>query len=531
MRGTAAFWGLLIALVIGTGPLYGQFYYVYLKDKPCCEHPENDFAEKALERRLRHGIPFPKWEDLPLDTRYLTLLEQEVDSVRHPLRWLNAVSVKATEAQVRTLEEEEWVLRVEPMGEICSRLSGLEALPVATDSNKLDQLHRLQRKLMNLDSLAAHDLDGQGIRIAIFDAGFKGADKNPGLQHLFENKQILKTKDFYAGKEAVYRHNEHGTAVLSCIGGTYKGMPIGAAPKAEFLLARTEHGMFERYREEDAWLAAMEWADREGADIISSSLGYGKKRYTYEDMDGKTTKVTNAARMACRKGILVVNSAGNTGNEKFKYLTAPGDADSVLTVGASFPMVRYPMRFTAFGPSSDGKVKPDIAAPGYVVACNKKGWYDVFPGTSFSCPLVAGLAACLMQDSPDKTNMEIHRSIRNMGHLVPYYDYRMGFGVPNASLAFHERKEVKPTFEVMRRNDTTFVYFDPKVLKRGGKNRDINGKPFHYQYQKEDGTLSFSTTIRMRSDNQGVALPDAQRKPGRLRIWFEGYFWEEKTVD
>lgn len=530
MKSSLACCGLLLALVLGPLSAFGELYYVYLKDKPHASNVCGDFSQKALDRRIRQGIPFPTWEDQPVDPVYLALVGDRVDSVRHVLRWWNAISVQASPAQAAALAELPCVLRVEAMEPLFSELAAAAQLPMPADSSQLDRLYYLQRRLMHLDSLPAHGLDGRGVRIAIFDAGFKGADEHPGLAHLFQNGQVLSTKDFYAGRESVYRHNEHGTAVLSCIAGMYKGRPIGAAPAADFLLARTEHGALERYKEEDAWLAAMEWADREGADIISSSLGYGKRRYVYADMDGRTTKVTQAARMACRKGILVVNSAGNNGNEKFKYITAPGDADSVLTVGASQPMLRYPMRFTAFGPNAVGVAKPDVSAPGYVVACNQKGGWDVFPGTSFSCPLVAGLAACLLQLDTSQSNMQLHQRIRDMGHLNPYFDYRMGTGVPDAAWIFHPRPVVAPTFEVQRAGDSTIVLLDSTIMNRAGS-RDVNGKPFHYEFVQADGRLSYFSTLRMRYPQGGWVIQDGERPDGRLRVWFEGYMWEESPED
>lgn len=520
---------LLLLVSSGGGEqLWGQQYYIYFTDKPSCEDVASYYDAKALARRAKHGIPFPQPTDLPLDPAYTAAVADLVDTLRTELWWWNAVSVSAQCDQMEAVERLPFVSRIEAIDPPLIQLaSDTHWVPMTLGNREKDTTYFHQRNLLGLDRFVQEGLDGKGVRIAVFDAGFSGADEHPGLAHLFEEGRVLGTRDFQGKDDKVFHGSEHGTAVLSCIAGYYgpDRRPLGAAPGAEFLLARTEHRWFEKISEEDYWLAAAEWADREGADIISSSLGYDKKRYTYADMDGQSTKVSRAAAMAVRKGILVVNSAGNSGSGKFHYLSAPGDADSVLTVGASFPMMAYPMQFSAFGPNYKGRIKPDVSAPGYVLACDKKGEYDLFAGTSFACPLIAGFAACMLQLDPEQSNLDLHRRIRSLGHWTPYYDYRLGHGVPNANWIWDRRPFPKRTFEVFSRNDSFFVFVDSLALH---KDLGPNGKPLHYSLVLPNDSLNYATNIRLMRGQTGFVLPAGERPKGKLRIWFEGFLWEER---
>lgn len=519
---------LLFLWLFGTASMgFGQAqYYVYFKDKPAARAMLPDFDEKALERRQRHNIPFPQADDYAVDTTYVMQVAKRVTGLRHALRWWNCVTVEATEAEIAAVRLLDCVKLVEAIRPAVHVVASLENGGSKRDL-KLERLYRHQRKLMNMDTLRARGLTGKGVRIAVLDAGFKGADTHPAFAHLHEKGRILASRDFFSEKKDAYFHSGHGTAVLSCIAGYFKGRPLGAAPDAEFLLARTEHNLWEPEIEEDHWLAAMEWADTEGADMISASLGYAKKRYTYSQMDGRTTKVTRAAALAVRKGMLVVNSAGNEGGGKFRYLAAPADADSVLSVGGSYPMVRYPMWFSSHGPNYRKVLKPEIAAPGVVVGAHKKGGYKVFPGTSFSCPLITGLAAALMQADPAATNMEIRQQIIELGHFYPYYDYRLGYGVPDAARLWHPADSVPPTFEVRDLGDTLFVRFLAKFDKADSISLR-SGKPFHFHLRQPDGVLKEYRYFRVREEMKGFKIPRKSPGEGRLHIWYEGYYWVEE---
>jgi serine protease AprX len=520
----------LLALVCGLpGWLSAQqLYYVYLREKaPAGPEIAAEFHPTALARRERCGLAFPAWEDLPLRTADIAAVAAEVDSVRYALRWFNALTVAATPAQVRALERLACVRSVTPMATWEASVAEVALPPLPADTARQHQLHRLVQDMLHLDALRAAGLTGKGVRIAVFDAGFSGADEHPGLRHIWDNQHMVLAHDFYGGKgEAVYYGSGHGTGVLGCIAGMGAYGPIGAATEATFLLARTEHNNKEKPIEEDHWLAAAEWADRNGADVISSSLGYAQKRYTPAMMDGRQAPVSRAAAMAVRKGIVVVNAAGNEGSGDFKIIAAPADADSVLSIGAVFPQVAVRMPFSSTGPNARGVLKPDLCAPGYVLSTHKGGGYKEMPGTSFACPLVAGMVACLIQKHPAWTGFQVRDSLLHCGHFQPYFDFELGRGVLDARRMVGRVDSVAPTFALASRNDSLFVLPDPKVFQTA-RNKGAEARPLYVAAVDADGILRAYLTVRLSSPQSAMYLQPSFLKRGRLRIWFEGYYWEQ----
>lgn len=521
----------LVALVFSPTLAWGQeHYFVHFRDKQCIAGLLPDFAAKALARRARHGIAFPLPEDYAVDPVYVAQVKARVTQLRHVLRWPNSVSVAATAEQIAAVAELPFVRSIEPFLPLQSVVAE-EAVPAPVDERKLRRLYALQRKLVGLDTLRAAGLTGKGVRIAVFDAGFRNLEDHPVFDSLWARAGVIEARDFYRrrGKNPL-RYSIHGTAVLGCITGWWGDQPIGAATQAEFLLARTEYGLRENVREQDAWMAAAEWADQKGADIISSSLGYSNPLYEYAQMDGQTTRVAQAARTAIRKGILVVNSAGNQGDDDFHFIGSPADVDSVLTIGASYPMLRFPMRFSSFGPNAVGQPKPDVSGPGYVVTAGGSG-LDTFTGTSFACPTVSGIAACLMQRYPNKTNMEIRQMLVESAHLYPYFDYAIGHGVVDAAqLLGAVRDTVAPTFALAFDADTLVVQFDPEVLGPDST-FDVNGLPFFFHVEGAGGKLLEYRYLRITQGLKRVGIPPARLPRGKLRIWFAGYREEWDTDD
>jgi len=245
----------------------------------------------------------------------------------------------------------------------------------------------------------------------------------------------------------------------------------GNGYRCRILLARTEWTTKEDKQEEYFWLAAAEWADKNGANIISSSLGYGNDWYTVKDMDGKKSVVAFAATVAAQKGILVVNSAGNEYEDnKWRTIITPSDADSVLCVGGTDPYTDRHISFSSIGPSADYRTKPNISAPGHVVAANPNGTISHTFGTSFSCPLVSGFAACAWQSNRSLTNMQLFAEIEKSGHLYPYFDYMHGHGIPQASYFTTTKKTILPNFHLidsLKDNQTiTFQVTDSVLIKK-----------------------------------------------------------------
>jgi len=244
-------------------------------------------------------------------------------------------------------------------------------------------------------------------------------------------------------------------------------------------------------------------------------------------LDGKTTVVTKAAEIASQKGILVISSAGNSGTSDFVHVAAPGDGPSVLTVGSSYPMVKFPMPYTSQGPNYSRQLKPNVAGPGYVVGANRRGGYGFHAGTSFACPSVAGLAACLKQKHPDWNRAKLHRAMEEMGHRMPYYDYLLGYGIPQINRLWEDEESVtQPTFKVAIQNDSIFIQFDPEVVGKDTSDKN-NGKPCFIQRKLSNGQLASYANYLIKP-KQGLALPLAAERKGQLRIWFEGYLWIEE---
>jgi len=299
------------------------------------------------------------------------------------------------------------------------------------------ELLKAQTLRMGRQDFVKSGMDGENVRIAILDAGFKEANTNGCFEHIYKDNRLIDTFDFIKKNKNVYLGSSHGTAVWSCIAGitTEKDFSsadtLGLATGAEFLLARTEKQLFEVFSEEENWLAAVEWADKNGADIINSSLGYTGHRYTYPEMDGVSTLVSRAGNLAAKKGILVVNSAGNDGSSEWNFIGAPADADSVLAVGGILPSSGIHTSFSSVGPSFDYRIKPNVTAYGHVIGAKHNG-LDETQGTSFSSPLTAGFAACAWQANPGWNNMELFHALEKGADLYPYYDYAHGFGVPLA---------------------------------------------------------------------------------------------------
>lgn len=444
------------------------------------------------------------------------------DSSRPASRWFNMVAIFTDSLRIQKIQVLPFVKNVEFIPKV-----DFTETPLCTakfDSIlKSDESLLLykQTQIMGANYFADKGFDGTGITVCIIDAGFKGTDTSPAFRHIRQRKGILDTYNFIKTKPDVYNVNEsHGTMVLSCIGGRINNRPMGLASGANFLLAITEQNLRDGYIEEEYWLAAAEWAHSKGAKIINSSLGYTSRMYYKEDMDGKTTLVTRAAAMAARKGILVVNSAGNEGNGRWGIIAAPADADSVLTVGGIDALAGFATNFSSFGPSYSFKLKPNVCAPGFAITSTGKGLQES-AGTSFSSPLVAGFAACAMQAKPTLNNMAIFDAIEKSGSLYPYYDYAHGYGVPQASKFLADSiVTVAATFEVKNEAGVISVFLRPDIFKLDAKDDE---KVLFYHVMAPNGLLEKYFVIETESMNP-LNIPINELYKGNvLRIHYKGY--------
>jgi serine protease AprX len=469
-----------------------QQWMVYFRDKQHNDfNPYTYFDAKAIERRIRTGIPVDDPTDWPVDENYINTLTPMVNEVLMASRWFNAVAVDADEFQVYRIQQLPFVIGIEIIEPAEMQVAGITDYDTTLHPKEAEVLEG-QLKTLGIDAWRKAGIDGKGIRIAILDVGFDNADKVPAFDHIRSENRLIASHDFTKKKngEFVYYSNAHGTEVWSCIAGKIGDLRIGLATGAEFLLAKTEKSS-EKFSEELYWLTAAEWADKNGADIINSSLGYTGKRYFNWQMDGHTSFVTRAANIAARKGILVVNAAGNEGSDPWHYIGAPADADSALSVGGIDPETGYHIDFSSYGPTSDKRMKPNVSAYGHVIAATPSGLKSV-QGTSFASPLIAGFAACAWQANRSLTNMQLFKEIEKSGSLYPYFDYAHGFGVPQAGHFLHPGQAVQssPTFEVIDRGDSLIIVINSLLTGNPASNqnpqhKNIDGNEPGYNGQKE----------------------------------------------
>jgi len=461
---TQLFLTTLISVFFSSSIFAQSRYWVFLTDKEGVDfNPYQYFDKKAIDRRIKNGISLFDSTDYPLSADYIKLIEQIAGPIHAESRWFNTLSVIADKIQVSEIENLPFVKEIIEIGPAQFLAAGIYDTILLPEDNELleKQISRLQGELFS-----KYSFNGNGIRIAVFDAGFPTVDTNPAFAHLHKNNRIIDTWDFAKKKPFVYAFNPHGTMVLSCITGIVNNKKIGLATDAEFLLARTEVDR-ESFAEEENWLQAVEWADKNGADIISSSLAYTHERYYTFEMNGQTSLVSKAANMAASKGMLVINAMGNDGNRDWKIMATPADADSVLSVGAISPYTDFHANFSSFGPTANFKMKPNVVAFGQLIAAGSNKLEKV-KGTSFSAPMITGFAACAWQIMPYLTNMQLYAKIQESGHLYPYYDYAHGFGVPQASYFINNGNALKlePTFEFVVENDSVFIKVDKKYIEK-----------------------------------------------------------------
>ncbi|MGI4866515.1 MAG: S8 family serine peptidase [Janthinobacterium lividum] len=453
-------------------------YWISLADKTgVAFDPAAYFSSAAQARRRRQGLPAYEASDLPVRPDYLAQMRASCDTITLVSRWFNAVACRATPAQVAALRRLPGVVRVvrwpeaSPQAALASRPAAAQVQREGYDISASDYLlARQQTAVLGRAALVRAGLTGKGLRIAVFDVGYRGAREHLAFRALWREKRVAATYDFLKNRPDVFRTGSHGTEVLGCLAGRlpgpdslHAGPALGLAPDATYLLGRTESLTRERIGEEEAWLKAAEWADREGADIISSSLAYTEQRYFPEWMDGRHSLIGRAANLAARKGMLVVSAAGNDGDDDWGRIGTPADADSVLAVGGLDPATGLHVAFSSTGPSADRRLKPDVSAFG-IVLTTTPGGYERLEGTSFSAPLVAGFAACAWQQQRQLKAMEVFRQVRESADLYPYYDYAHGYGRPQASY-FTETKtaphKATPTFDFIAHDSVVTVVLRP----------------------------------------------------------------------
>lgn len=426
-------------------------FWVSFTDKNNTEfsinRPEEFLSDRAIQRRIKQNISIDSL-DLPVNTNYIdSILRMGVELV-HGSKWLNGITVKGEvdgfQDKVQKTSFVDEVQRSKPAQTTKSAFSKFyeaeNAVKEAIDTSRYGE-SVFQTGLLNGQFLHSQGFNGEGLQIAVLDAGFYKADEFASFDSLWINNQILGFKDFVDPGSDFFNTGSHGMSVLSTMGGNVPGELIGTATKAKYWLLRSEDNASEYIIEEDNWIVAAEFADSVGVDIINSSLGYYEFKdapstsHTYADMDGRTTRVTRGANIAASRGMLVFSSAGNEGNKDWKYIIAPSDGENVIAVGATHRF-GHAADFTSFGPAADGAIKPNLAAMGYTTWLQlSNGKLGASSGTSFSCPVLAGMAACLWQANPNASAIDIKSALEQSASQYSDPDSLLGYGVPDMKLA------------------------------------------------------------------------------------------------
>ena len=499
-------------------------YWVQLTDKNnspySIDAPQEFLSDRSINRRMLSGVVFTI-QDLPINAWYVA----QVDAIPgveilNRSRWFNALSISCIDSTqlalvqalpfVQSIELVQKLNKPKPTGSTSEydlnsytksaiSLSNLPHYPYGVAYT--------QQHLHELDALHRLNYLGQNKHIAIIDAGFENANNMPCFEALFSQERVLSTVDFVTHDGDVYSDHFHGTAVLSTMAARQDGIYMGSAPLASFHLLRSEDANSEYLVEEANWVSAAEYADSIGADIINSSIGYttfddSTQNHTYAEFDGHTTLIARAANMAASRGILVVSSAGNSGADSWKYISTPADADSILTVGATDSLGHYAF-FSSVGPAADGDIKPNVAAMGFQTYVYLP--YDTLPvqanGTSFSSPIVAGMAACLWQSKNSiygPNNIGLLRLIEASSSQYHSPDSLLGYGIPNfkkAYLTMHDLSDTNIDLSItgIYPNPVSDQQFQVLLYSKSPQEVSINllnlqGQVMHQQaLQLEDG--------------------------------------------
>ncbi|WP_347922324.1 S8 family serine peptidase [Pontimicrobium sp. SW4] len=427
--------------------------WVYFTDKEDVAtkiaNPLTILTQKAIDRKNKHGVAIDA-RDVEVNESYITSLKNATGiTVYAKSKWFNAVHVRGTETDIDNLETTfSFVDHIEfadkslnttrvsiPNKKAKDKFSVENTRVVFNYGNTQNQV-----EMINADDLHVADYTGEGVTVAVIDAGFPNVNTMGAFQRLRDNSDLLGGYDFVNRTSDVYAStvSDHGTKVLSTMAGFIENQYVGTAPDASYYLFLTEDGLDENPVEESYWVEAAERADSLGVDILNTSLGYKdfptypRYDYTSADMDGNTAFITRGANIAYEKGMLVVNSAGNSG---VNGVNAPADAIGVFTIGAVDGNGDY-VSFSSKGSVIQPTHKPDVVARGgaaYVIDSNNNIVQN--NGTSFSSPIMTGGLASLIQALPNFTNAEIMQLVRESASIYNTPNFEIGYGIPDLQQA------------------------------------------------------------------------------------------------
>jgi serine protease AprX len=444
-------------------------YFVEFTDKNnnpfSIDRPWEFLSQRAIDRRTAQGIAITE-TDLPVTPSYIEGVAAVGVTPLVRVKWLNGVIIACSNpALITQIEALPYVLGVskssnsgggQPRGDkFSAELNSIVPVPADQANSQKGMVlfdygkSYRQIAMMNGDKLHEEGYRGQGKVIAVLDAGFEGADTIRTFDSLRDNGQILGYYNFVNPGSPVYGYHPHGTMVLSTMGGNLPGELIGTAPMADYWLLRTEDGATEYLIEEYNWVAGAAFADSVGADVINSSLGYTQfddpsQNHTCADMNGNTTPATQGANFAAQRGIVVSNSAGNSGGSSWMCVGAPADGTDVLAIAAVDSNGIY-APFSSWGRIDTTYVKPNVAAQGAMTVVS---WTDGTivrsNGTSFSSPVMAGMVASLWSARPGLSAVDIRRMVEQSGSQYADPDTLLGYGIPDFFLILGTPPPVTP---------------------------------------------------------------------------------------
>lgn len=444
-------------------------YWVQFKDKNgttfSVEKPQEFLSQKAIENRSHYNIPITE-EDLPVNLNYINqVLQLDSNMVLFTKsKWLNGITIYSEKENIKDSIEklscvkfcERTISMKEPEPKISNKYTYFNnvqpsySLPESNGSfSELDYGKALEQiRVNNIHWLHRMGFKGQGMLMMVMDGGFLNTDTLRHFSVIRNEQRIRGAINFVEQDLSPFQKDNHGTMVLSCIASYLPGELIGTAPMVSVYLAKTEDGRSENKVEEDNWVAGIEWADSLGCMVVNSSLGYYKFDDSthirkFEDLNGVTSRASVAGTIAAKKGIIVCCSAGNEGNDKWGHIISPSDAKDVICVGGvDIYGKRAP--FSSYGPSYDGRVKPDACAVGMdIFVATPRSKTIRSNGTSFSSPMLSGMVVCLWQAFPDKTNYEVMDAIRRSGHQANQPDSLLGYGITDFLRAYNYLLQVE----------------------------------------------------------------------------------------
>lgn len=432
-------------------------FRVYLKDKGDggyrVEQPEAFLSQEAIQRRIKNKIAITA-SDFPIAHAYLDSLSNAGMKPLVQSKWFSTVVVESADSlvidrlkELSFVDSVSWIWKGKLKEPVVSADQKEHLVPL--DAPKRTEYGYAEEQIRMLNGVKLHEegFRGEGMRVAVIDAGFLNVDRIAA----FDSLRLLGTHNVIFPGKSVFVGDDHGTKVLSCLAADMPGFMIGTAPKASYLLVKSEDSDTEYPIEEDYWAASVEYADSVGVDVISSSLGYfafdaDELSYHHSDLDGKTTLISRSANMAAQKGILLFCSAGNEGNGNWEKITFPSDADGIFTVGA-ITDGKEKSTFSSVGFTADGRVKPDAVALGSgSCVIDPSGNIRYANGTSFSTPILAGMGICLWQALPWLNNNQIIDLLHSVSNKFKHPNTEVGYGIPDFYKAYKkERKNAKST--------------------------------------------------------------------------------------